>query len=213
LPTMLAAEHEAFRDMIVEGGATPVMEHGVLRGEVNGLEVCRVVTDEFTGAFRLEVGVGAHDRETFQLLHGDRPKVEALAGVVEAVAPHRRPGAAGHPLNRLARSRAVRARLMADPSLIGATSVAPVDPPVPRTNVKDDPPCVALALIGGRPTTVVCSAGVDLDVIPYAADARLVTGAERCIVVVPAGDDLRIQYDLAALLAEPIVIVALPAAS
>ena len=79
--------------MIIEGGATPAVEHGVLVGEVRGLEVCRVVTDAQTGAARLEVGIGQHDREAFQMLHGDVPTVEALAKVVAAVAPHREYGA------------------------------------------------------------------------------------------------------------------------
>ena len=58
-------------------------------GEVRGLEVCRVVDDPHTGAVRLEVGVGAHDREAFAIVHGDVPTTEALAGVVRAVAEHR----------------------------------------------------------------------------------------------------------------------------
>src|SRR5262249_22385421 len=72
--------------LIEAAGAVPVIEHGVLAGEVAGLEVCRVVVDPNTGQARLEVGVGAHDREAFQLVHGDVPPVEALASVVAAVA-------------------------------------------------------------------------------------------------------------------------------
>ena len=60
----------------------PNVEHGVVTGEVRGLEVCRVVDDPHTGAVRLEVGVGAHDREAFTIMHGDVPTVDALAGVV-----------------------------------------------------------------------------------------------------------------------------------
>ena len=79
--------------VIEAGGATPLVEHGVVIGEVRGLEVCRVVDDPHTGAVRLEVGVGAHDREAFAIIHGDVPTVEALAGVVAAVAEHRSPDA------------------------------------------------------------------------------------------------------------------------
>ncbi|MEO7397198.1 MAG: hypothetical protein ABIW84_01405, partial [Ilumatobacteraceae bacterium] len=82
--------HEALRPLILEGGAEPLVEHGVLTGEVRGLEVCRAVTDATTGEVRLEVGVGAHDREAFLMLHGARPTVEALADVVDGVAVHRR---------------------------------------------------------------------------------------------------------------------------
>src|SRR3954468_15114451 len=123
LPTLpeVPAEHEQLRALISEGGATPAVEHGALIGEVRGLEVCRVVTDPTTGKPRLEVGIGQHDREAFQMLHGDVPSVEALAQVVAAVAPHRRVDSAPHPLNRLGREQALRASLMEDPSLVGAS--------------------------------------------------------------------------------------------
>ena len=207
--TAVPAPHREFEPMIVVAGAVPHEEFGVLSGEVWGLEVCRVVDDEFTGAVRLEVGVGEHDREAFQLLHGDRPTAEALADVVEAVATHRRPGAAGHPLNRLAAERALRARLVAEPSLIGAAAVRPVPPPVPRPNLKDPVPCVAIATVDGEQVTVVCSSGVDLDVMPYAVDARTSTGVERCVVAMPARDAVDIQRRLAALTAPAVSIVSL----
>ncbi len=203
-PPALPPEHEQFRAVIEAGGATPVVEFGVLVGEVAGLEVCRVVTDADTGGHRLDVGIGANDREAFQLLHGDRPKTEALAEVVAAVAPHRVPGAPGHPLNRLARARALRALLIAEPGRIGATDVVPVDPPLPRPNIKDDVPCVSLATVGGLTTTVVCSSGVDLDAVPYAIDARRATGISPCVIVVARGDDLPIQRELAAALIDPV---------
>jgi hypothetical protein len=206
-PPALPVAHEQFRAMIEAGGATPVVEFGVLVGEVAGLEVCRVVTDEQTGTDRLEVGIGAHDREAFQLLHGDRPKLEALADVVASVAPHRRPGAPGHPLNRLARARALRTLLITGPSRIGASEVVAADPPLPRPNVKDDVPCVAVATIDGVRTTVVCSSGVDLDVVAYATDARLATGIAPCLIAVNVGDDLPIQRELAASLVDPVRFV------
>lgn len=199
------AEHEQFRSLIIEGGAVPAVDRGVLVGEVRGLEVCRVVTDEFTGAARLEVGLGRHDREAFQLMHGDLPTAEALAKVVSAVAPHRRDGADPHPLNRLGREQALRARLIDEPQLVGASSVEPLPLPVERPNLKDPFPCVARAVIDGQATTLVVSAGVDLDLIPFATDARLATG-EPTRVVVPSRDVVPVQADIAALLADPIPI-------
>ena len=71
-PAPAPQSHEALRQLIIDGGAEPVVEHGVLTGEVRGLEVCRVVDDPDSGMTRLEVGVGAHDREAFQMLHGRR---------------------------------------------------------------------------------------------------------------------------------------------
>ena len=194
----LARAHAELEPLIREGGAEPIVEHGVLAGEVDGLEVCRVVTDAYTDAVRLEVGVGGHDREAFQLLHGDRPTGEALADVVRAVREHRQPGAARHPLNLLAQERALRARLIAEPGLIGASAVRPIAPPVPRVNVKDAVPCVAEATIASQRVTVVCSTGVDLDVVPFAVDAMAACTSNECLIVVPARDALDIQHRLAA---------------
>lgn len=198
--------HQQFRSLIAEGGATPAVEHGVLVGEVRGLEVCRVVTDQHTGAARLEVGIGQHDREAFQMLHGDVPTVDALGKVVAVVAPHREYGADPHPLNRLGQERALRARLIDDPGLIGATQIEPYPSPVARTNLKDSQPCVAHAVIDGHPTIVVVSSGVDLDLIPFATDARLATGYPTRIVL-PARDAVPVQTDIAGLLTDPIEII------
>jgi hypothetical protein len=141
------------------------------------------------------------------MLHGDRPTAEALADVVRSVTSHRQPGAPRHPLNLLAQERALRARLVADPSLIGATSVEPVAPPVPRVNVKDAVPCVAAAVIDGRRVAVVCSSGVDIDVVPFAVDARAAMGSAECLIVLPARDALDIQHRLAGLAIPPIAVV------
>jgi hypothetical protein len=199
-----ADEHLAFRDLVLAAGAEPVVEHGVLAGEVAGLEVCRAVTDANTGDARLEVGIGAHDRETFQMLHGARPTLEALRDVVDHVAAHRAAGAPRHPLNLIAASRLLRARLVEHPGLLGdheVTDLTPVSPPMPRTNLKDELPCAAMA-VDGR-TLVVCSSGVDLDVVAFAADAAAMHGAERCLIAVPARDIVAIQQRLATLVRVP----------
>ena len=198
--------HEEFRALITDGGATPALDHGVLVGEVRGLEVCRVVTDAATGETRLEVGIGQHDREAFQMLHGNVPTVEALANVVAAVEPHRRHGAAPHPLNRLGQAQALRARLIDEPGLVGAARIEARASPLDRPNLKDAYPCVASAVIDGRPVTLVVSSGVDLDLVPYATDARLASG-EPTRIVVPARDALPVQRDIAALLVDPMPIV------
>jgi hypothetical protein len=205
-PPPLPEAATAMVPLIEAAGAAPVVEHGVLAGEVAGLEVCRVVVDPATGAARLEVGVGAHDREAFQLVHGDVPPVDALAGVVAAVAEHRRPGAPSHPLNRLGAERLLRSRLLDDPSLVGALFLSAAPPPVPRPNLKDPVPCVATGVDDtGRPLVVVCSVGIDLDVVPFAADARAATFRPdaRLVIAVPGRDDHPITRALAARLREP----------
>jgi len=198
--------------LIEAAGAVPVIEHGVLAGEVAGLEVCRAVVDPGTGQARLEVGVGAHDREAFLLVHGDVPPVEALAGVVAAVAEYRRPGAPPHPLNRLGAERLLRARLIEDPSAVGALVLAPAPPPVPRLNLKDPVPCVATGVDqAGRPLVVVCSVGIDLDVVPFAADARAATFRPDVglVIAVPRRDDHPVTRALAARLRDPAEVAAL----
>ncbi len=208
--------HEELRGLIVEGGATPGVEHGVLFGEVRGLEVCRVVDDPHSGVVRLEVGVGAHDREAFQMMHGDVPTVESLARIVRAVESSRQLGARPHPLSRLAAERFLRWRIEQAPDLVEANEIHPAPPPMPRLNLKDPVPCVGAGTDArGRSVTVVCSTGVDLDVIPYAADARLaaeaaepgVDGGIRLVVVTPTRDRLPVTDELAAMLRQPVELI------
>jgi hypothetical protein len=156
--------------------------------------VCRVVDDPHTGDVRLEVGVGAHDRETFQLLHGDRPTIEALTDVVQFVSRHRT-GAAPHPLKQLGASRFLRDRLVHRPDLIGLSELALAAPPMPRANVKDEVPCVAYSQ--SDDTLVVCTHGVDLDAVPYACDALIAHPAARCIIAAPLRDVIDIQQRIA----------------
>jgi hypothetical protein len=214
LPTMAVDERVAHLVPVIEaGGADPVIEHGVVAGEVAGLEVCRAVIDADDGQARLEVGIGDHDREAFRLLYGDRPAPEALAAVVRSVRAHRAPDAPPHPLNRLAASRRLRARLLDDPSLVDAVALEAVPPPVPRVNLKDEVPCVAAGVDrAGRPLVMVCSTGVDLDVVPFAADARAATGppGAHLVVAVPERDDHPVTRRMAAALTEPAAVVGIP---
>ncbi len=206
-PPSVPEAHRQWETVIAAAGAEPHEEFGVLSGEVAGLEVCRVVDDPFTGAVRLEVGVGAHDREAFQMLHGDRPTEEALAEVVRAVLQHRLHDTTGHPLSRLAQERLLRRRVVAEPALIQASSAVMIAPPIPRPNLKDPVPCLALANIAGDPTVVVCTTGVDLDAVPYVVDARLALGVVPCVVVMPRRDALDVQRLLAETLDPPAIIV------
>lgn len=208
-PVALPSAHGQFVEVIAAAGADPVVEHGVLTGEVAGLEVCRVVDDPSSGEARLEVGTGAHDREIFAMLHADRPTVDALADVVSAVRLARSSGERAHPLARLAPERALRARLVADPTLVGAREVRPAPPPVPRPNLVDPAPSVAVATASdGTETMLVCSAGVDLDAVPVAVDVRLGSALPTTLVI-PARDAVPAQRLLASLAAPPITVVTL----
>ena len=207
---MVPPELLALSGEIAAAGADPLCEWGVLLGEVEGLEVCRVVRSNETGEVVLQVGIGAHDREAFAMLHGDRPPLVALQGVVEAVAAHRVLNAAPHALNRIATERLLRASLINAPGIVGAARLVANDPPVPRANVKDPVPCVATGVDGqGNALTVVCSVGIDLDLVPFAADARTRHGG-RLIVVVPERDAHAVTLDLLSLLRESAVLVTVP---
>jgi hypothetical protein len=196
-------------DVIAAAGATPVVEHGVLTGEVYGLEMCRAIVDPVLDVVRLEVGVGAHDREAFTLMNGDVPTTEALAKVVAVVGRHRAPDAEPHPLNRLVPERALRHRLVAHPELIGLASLSEAPPPLPRHGVKERWPAVAVGSDhDGRAVVVVCSTGVDLDVVPYASDAR--RDGERLVIVVPPRDAHPVTAALAARLRDPAQLVTVP---
>ena len=193
---------------LVGAGAEVVVEHGVVAGEVLGLEIARVVEGE-NGALRIEAGVGRHDREAFVLLHGEIPTADALGAVVGAVRTARSPGDGDHPLKRLAQERWLREVVLAQPSLVGADagSLERHEGPMPRPSVKDPWPAVAV----GPGLVVVCSVGIDLDLVPFAADARLAADAgARLVLVVPERDDHPATRALAASLREPAEVVPVP---
>jgi hypothetical protein len=224
-PPAPADAHVALSEVIAAAGATPHVEHGVVVGEVRGLEVCRVVDEPTVGhvaevgdldhavvspapddGVLLEVGVGPADREAFRLLHGDVPTVEALASVVETVAARRSGDAPQHPLNRLGQERYLRWRLEQDPGLVGMSAIRPAEPPLPRPNLKDPAPCVAVAeAADGSPYTIVCSVGVDLDLVGFVADVQA-TGDAPVIVTLRARDHVPITDDLLGLLAAPVEV-------
>jgi hypothetical protein len=189
----------ALAPMLEAAGADVVIEHGVVAGEILGLEIARVVVDPM-GA-RIEVGVGRHDREAFAMVHGDLPTEAALADVIATVRRHRTGAAEGHPLKRLAAERWLREVIIAHPSLVGASELQPVAGTIPRTNLKEPVPA------GAAGTDV----DVDLDLVPTAADIRLATAPDaRLVVAVPERDDVPATRALAGRLLDPAEVVALP---
>jgi nucleotide-binding universal stress UspA family protein len=220
--------HLALIAVIEAAGADPNVEHGAVFGEVRGLEVCRVVDQPTIGHFvdvsevdlaafefgtvdgfdgvQLEVGVGVNDREAFRLLHGDIPTIEALATVVESVSSVRTSDAPQHPLNRLGQERYLRWQIECEPGLVGVVRVEPTQPPLPRPNLKDAMPCVALGIAGdGRRYAIVCSVGVDVDLVGFVADVQAMT-ADPIIVALRERDLVPITRDLLGLLSTPVEI-------
>jgi hypothetical protein len=127
------------------------------------------------------------------------------------VTPHRTPGAEPHALNRLAAERLLRSRLEHEPGLVGAATLRSGRPPLPRANLNDPVPCVASGEApDGTPLVVVCSTGIHLDLVPYAADARLADGRPglRLLLALAHRDAHPVTRALAALLTEPAEVVA-----
>jgi hypothetical protein len=233
-PSPLPASAAALAPLLRAAGAEPAVEFGLLTGEVLGLEVARVIVSN-DGEARLEVGVGSHDREARQLMYPDRPVAQSLAETVALIRRLRRPDAQRHLANTLASERWLRAVLVAHPELVGAAHLVPAPPPVPGRDLRRSRPVSASGVDRqDRPVVVVASTGIDLDVVPSAADARLaVTSLDpasldpasldrasldsaspddgrpwpRLIIALPEGDDHPAIRGLAADLREPAEIV------
>lgn len=183
-PDRPRAQDAGFIDDMVASGVEPLTESGVLRGEVRGLEVCRVVEDADTGERRLEVGIGAHDREAFAMVHAATPIRDSLSMVATAVLEHRKVDAPHHPYNALAPERFARWRVLDRPGLVGLSSAVAIDPATPRVNVMDSAPCAVRGVDpDGAGAVAVFVHGVDLDAVPVAVDLAGREGVDTAIVV------------------------------
>jgi hypothetical protein len=207
-----AAELEAAA-MLVDAGIEVVVEHGEVRGEVRGLEMARVVRRG--GDIVVEPGVGRHDRDGHATMLAGADPAATLARVAADLAGHRRAGVADHhPLGRMARERWLRRFVLDQPDLVGAVTLEPVEPTVPRQSVLE---VVGAFAVGsdadGGDVVVGCSSGIDLDLVPAAADVRLVheerTGrTARLVLVAPERDLVPVTRRLAGALHRPAQIVA-----
>ena len=209
VPVEPSADARELIGMLTTAGVDVTVEHGEIRGELRGLEIARVV--ESTEGTRLEVGVGRHDREAFTMVHGNLPTAKALESVIASVDAVRRADAEAHPLRRLAPEGWLRWRLVQDPHLIGAQELRPVEPPTPRDSVKDVGASIAVGRdLSGQPIVVACSVGIDLDVVPTAADARVLNDPDaRVVIVVPERDDHPATRRLAERLIGPAEVIGL----
>ena len=174
--------------------------------EVLGLEVGRAGIDG-----TLVVGAGKHDREATSELYGGEPPREALVRAAEVVRQQRVPGVQPGPPTLLQRERWLRHALLRDPAQLALSGVpgplVAVADPAPPADLRRPRPAGATTSDGS--VLVVCSAGIDLDLVPVAAWLRAwaAPAAERVILVVPTGDDKPIVRDLAALLPVPSAVV------
>ena len=197
-----------FVAMLRAAGLEVVVEHGVISGEVRGLSVATVVRRP-DGRARLAVGVGRIDQEATDLLHGDLPLHETLASAIDEVRVHRHRHARPHPVNRLARERWLRSQLLTRPAEVGLVDLVSTAPAEPRANLRDPVPAAAVGHDAeGARVLVVCSVGIDLELIPLTADLVDRERAERVVLALPARDHHAIQRTLAANLRVPAEFVA-----
>ncbi|HXH58007.1 hypothetical protein [Iamia sp.] len=197
------------RMMFAEAGLEVVEEDGMTLGEMLGLEVARIVHG--SDGPELAVGVGRFDREITEMTHAHLAPADRVARVTEIVAGYRRPEAPPHPLNQMVPERWLRAALVTDPARVGASALHPVPSVRGRRNLLETGIASAVGTdTDGRPLVVTCSTGVDLDLVPAAADDRAAHApGARLVLVVPARDALALTRDLAARLADPAEVIGL----
>jgi hypothetical protein len=178
-----------FSALIADAGAELVIDHGVIRAEVLGLEVGRVTTDENDVPW-LEVGVGRHDRLANAMLGHDRDIAASLKNAVGSVESRRRHDAGTHPANQLARERWLRCIIRNQPLLVGVSvALHAIESMRPAALKQLDP-----ALLLGDGVLVACSVGVDLDAAIDAATVRArIDPSLRLLLVIPEHDVFEAQ--------------------
>lgn len=171
-----------------------VVEHGYVRGEVLGLEVARLVRWPTEvggdGELHLEAGVGRFDRDAVAAARPDEAPAESLARTVAQVRAHRYPGAPVHAVQLLVRERWLRSMVVEDPQLVGASQLVATEMTTEATGLRDVHPAAAVGTDpDGGPVVVVCSTGVDLSLVPLAADTRRRLDPDaRLVLALPARD-------------------------
>ena len=192
---------------LTAAGLDVVVDDGVLLGELLGLEVARI--ERGPDGPVLAIGIGRFDRELADMTLAHLDHADRLARVVSLVAEHRRPGAAPHPLNQLQPERWLRTVVVGEPRRVGASSLVPVPGIEARGSLRDVGVAFASgSSVDGRPVLVACSVGVDVDLVPVAADARAALDpSAHLVLAVPARDALPVTVDLAARLADRAEVV------
>jgi hypothetical protein len=197
-------------------GLEVVLEDGVWRAELRGLEVARVVRwpreTGGDGELHIEAGVGRFDRDASAAMHQGEDPLSTLRRAVEAVAARRRAGASNHPLGLMARSRWLRAAALDDPGVVGAAELAPVQTTFPAASVREVAPTAALGIdADGATVVVVFATGAGLDLVPVAADTRaLHDPSARLRLALPARDRLPAVEELSEALRRPAVVLDVP---
>jgi hypothetical protein len=114
-----------------------------------------------------------------------------------------------HPVQLLARERWLRSIVVRDPSLVGAAHLSPADMTTAAAGLKDVHPAAAVGTDpDGAAVVVVCSTGVDLALVPLAADTReWLDPTARLVLALPAHDHHVATTTLIGLLRRPAELV------
>jgi len=193
---------------LADAGLDVIVEHGVVVGELAGLEVARIAVDA-AGEAVVRVGVGLFDQEAHAVIHADLPAPEHLAMVIAQVREQRSRTAGLHPLNRFSRERWLRSVVVADPSLVGCRALAPLAPLQPRAGIHEPEPAAALGVSDAGTVLVVCSAGIDLDLVPTAAGHVAREHPDEVVLVLPERDHHAVIESSMQMLAAPARLVAI----
>ena len=189
-------------------GCDVVVEHGVIIGEVLGVEVARIAV-EVDGQALVRVGVGLYDQEAHALVHAKSSVSDRLDQVIAEVRRHRNADAGPHPLNRIARERWLRSLVVADPALLGLDTLELEAPLVPRSGIHEQRPVAARGTRGDADVLVVCSTGIDLDLVPMAAAHIGDQRPDEVVLVLPERDHHDIISRMASRLAVPATLTSI----
>jgi hypothetical protein len=194
-PAEPTVDDPTLRTLLSAAGLEVVEEHGVVTGELLGLEVARLVvwpeSSGGDGLVHVETGVGRFDRDATAAVRADEPPDAALRRVVAQVGAHRRVEDPTHPLSLLARERWLRRSIVDDPRPLGLVDLEPIATTAPRGGVRDPAPAAARGRDrNGDPVVVVCSVGADLAFVPVAADTRAAVDPDAALVLVVPERDL-----------------------
>lgn len=168
-------------------GLDVIVEHGVVVGELAGLEVARIAVDAQGGAV-VRVGVGLFDQEAHAVINADLATPDHLAAVIDQVRAQRNGSAGLHPLNRFSRERWLRSVVVAAPELVGCRSLSPLAPLEVRGGIHEPAPAAAFGVSDAGSALVVCSAGIDLDLVPVAAGHIARARPDEVVLVLPGRD-------------------------
>lgn len=184
----LPPDEQPFVALINATQAVPIVEHGVLRAEVLGLEVGRVQRDPETDQPHLAIGVGKHDRLAQSMMNAAADPITALREAVAAVLVHRRPGAGSHPANTVARSRWLRELVMSSPEKFGFSGPCERISSTVATDLKINGVAHLTAHRDGMAVLIGCVAGVDLDAPGDLLDTAARVDIRDVFLVIPTAD-------------------------